>query len=949
MSFLSRLSTVVITALNEIGNIFWRLQDLFLFPTRREESEPEFSVNPKMLAKVDTQLIMQSPSTYSAFKEQIEIVAEIIREYDTDDVVVVVIVVGLARHKCLDSRNFKSQSLFEQELKSIAYLGHCADVAMCLKKARENCLSSYRGRPGVKKIAVFLNNSDYSDNENAAINEANKIKLMVSEMVVVSVGNRNHTLLNQLASKKEYVLSYSNTLELSEDGSRQLKVVTCTIAPKYDAPADILFVIDSSRSITRENYLKEMEFVVGLSKYFNIGPANAEFSAMVNSDDSEMLFYLATKAHTSIEKAFLQAPYFPRKTSTTTVLQKAIVYAFSINARSKYKKLAIVIVNGDSCRRKETKCEANLLKDFGVHVIAIGFGNAKKKDLEAIASSKMYAFYLGNYDVGETVYEEIVKFISEITSEVVETYGTTTTYFQIFMYLLKQYWSKLITITNRNLVLEYFHKNRNNRQEWFEMIKLSHVTRYLQNVNQEGPDIDLVLSKHSSHEQFKDALVFTSVVLSYSNNLLEVLKEPLQLEKISTELKQFYQAVETISKAISLFQALMPWSFSACRKEIDIQIDELQTTINNMNFSFDNQQLSKLALSKTLVVYDVDILCSVLGLQTKFSQFAKQVSVDMWLHDLQQSQVVNWLKRNGEGESLPQADRNSDREPLSQTEASSTLRYKLIFLGFTSWKAASIADNISEDWINHQTALDLATSHILDMFQCHPVLTVASGFPYNCTVIDALFDQTVEMNDGHTVSERCIKVMNVSDISNKKVQSDFLKQISNSIPNENIKLYHGTSHDCAKSILTKGIRLGRGRQFQDFSHGDGFYLSYVYNHAKERAIHKSKRPAVIVYCINEVTLQQFSGLILFRDMDCWGTTVKYCRNGYEGLMPDNFPAYHYVAGPMCMNVEDVIEGHQEPVTHVVEKNQLCVKKPELARHFNLPDNIVCVIFYKETI
>ncbi|XP_059168275.1 uncharacterized protein LOC131950223 [Physella acuta] len=591
---------------------------------------------------------------------------------------------------------------------------------------------------------------------------------------------------------------------------------------------------------------------------------------------------------------------------------------------------------------------------------------------------------------------------SMITSEVEETDGTTTTYFQTFMDLLKQYWSKLITITNQNLIIDYFHKDRYNITKWFELIKQSQVISYLQKINLEGQDIDLILSNQSSHEQFKDALVFTSVVLSYSNNLLEVLKEPLQLEKISTEMKPFYQVVETVSKAISMFQALMPWSFSVCLIQLDSQMDKLKAAIENMSFNFDDQQLAELELSQTLVVSDVDILCCVLGLQTKFSQFAKHVSVDMWLHDLQRNQVVNWLERNSEGESLPQADRNSEGESLPQADrniegeslpqadcnsegeslpqadrnsegeslpqadrnsegeslpqadrnsegeslpqadrnsegeslpqadrnsegeslpqadrnseweslpqadrnsegeslpqadrnsegeslpqadrnsegeslpqadcnsegeslpqadrnsegeslpqadrssegeslpqadceamsSANTLRKKLLLLGFTSWKAASIAENISEDWINHQSALEVATTHILDMFQCHPVLTVASGFPYTSTLTDALFDQTVE------------------------------------------------------------------------------HLTRTPKHAQERAINKSKRPAVIVYNITEVTLQKFSGLNLFDDINSWRTTVKYCQNGYEGLMPDNFSDFHIVTGPVCSNTGDVKE------------------------------------------
>lgn len=58
-------------------------------------------------------------------------------------------------------------------------------------------------------------------------------------------------------------------------------------------------------------------------------------------------------------------------------------------------------------------------------------------------------------------------------------------------------------------------------------MKRSNVTKYLEGIEEGAPAIDLRISKELSSQEMTDGLMLTSLILSYSNCLLNVLQNPL--------------------------------------------------------------------------------------------------------------------------------------------------------------------------------------------------------------------------------------------------------------------------------------------------------------------------------------------------------------------------------------------------------------------------------------
>ncbi|XP_059172384.1 collagen alpha-5(VI) chain-like [Physella acuta] len=378
-------------------------------------AKSKLSINPRLLAKADIHLIVQSPSTEAAYRTQIESIIRLSREYDKNDVTMMVIIVGAVEHRCVDSSKFQTQAMFEQALTTTVYLGHCTQVSVALKVARENYMSSYDGRPGVKKLAMILNVASDCGEETSAVDEANKIKLMVSVVVVVSVGAGNRTFLDRLTSKSDNVLTFSSDLELIDNGTQQIKEMTCRIAPKHNICADIGLMIDASESIGHDDFTKLLIFIVGLTEYFNIGADSVQFAAMLFGSSVQTLFNLQVASHATIRQKLLEAPYLAGSTNTAAALVEVRTRVFSVSTRPSCQKIVIVITDGGSDRREDTEQAAEALKDSGVRVIAIGVGRANVEELNVIASTPGDVFYVDTFDVLQTIFEKIVELTSKPT------------------------------------------------------------------------------------------------------------------------------------------------------------------------------------------------------------------------------------------------------------------------------------------------------------------------------------------------------------------------------------------------------------------------------------------------------------------------------------------------------------------------------------------------------
>ena len=125
--------------------------------------------------------------------------------------------------------------------------------------------------------------------------------------------------------------------------------------------------------------------------------------------------------------------------------------------------------------------------------------------------------------------------------------------------------------------------------------------------------------------------------------------------------------------------------------------------------------------------------------------------------------------------------------------------------------------------------------------------------------------------------------------------------------NQPLRLYHGTLEGSARSIVSRGVSVARGRTGTNF--GPGFYTTSDAGIAAEWAWalgtkHRGRRIAVIAADLDRDSLATLAWLTFARGdegaHDFW-SFVKHCRTGarHHGRRAPANPLYDAVIGPVA--------------------------------------------------
>ena len=196
-------------------------------------------------------------------------------------------------------------------------------------------------------------------------------------------------------------------------------------------PADVLFLIDSSSSIHRNDFKKEVKFVKAIVSAFDIGPEKASVGVSTFSDSFQSVFQLnefTTKEN--ILKALDYVPYLRGGTDTGNALKNIREYGFNM-ARPNVAHILIVITDGLSRDPADTLLQAKLLKESGVEIFATGVGPfIDKKELRNMASSSKenfeYNFNVFTFDTLKSIEKILVNSTCEVVKQQMEDFRKYT-------------------------------------------------------------------------------------------------------------------------------------------------------------------------------------------------------------------------------------------------------------------------------------------------------------------------------------------------------------------------------------------------------------------------------------------------------------------------------------------------------------------------------------------
>uniref|UniRef100_A0A8D2N6N6 VWFA domain-containing protein n=1 Tax=Zonotrichia albicollis TaxID=44394 RepID=A0A8D2N6N6_ZONAL len=167
---------------------------------------------------------------------------------------------------------------------------------------------------------------------------------------------------------------------------------------------DLVFLLDASSSVGKEDFEKVRQWVSNLVETFEIGPDKTRVGVVRYSDQPSTEFDLGKhRTREEIKEAARQIQYYGGNTNTGDALRYITTYSFSKEAGGRLsdrtvKKVAILLTDGRS--QDFVLDPATAAHQAGIRIFAVGVGEALKEELDEIASEpkSAHVFHVSDYN-----------------------------------------------------------------------------------------------------------------------------------------------------------------------------------------------------------------------------------------------------------------------------------------------------------------------------------------------------------------------------------------------------------------------------------------------------------------------------------------------------------------------------------------------------------------------
>ncbi|XP_063780220.1 matrilin-2 isoform X2 [Pseudophryne corroboree] len=174
-------------------------------------------------------------------------------------------------------------------------------------------------------------------------------------------------------------------------------------------PLDLVFIIDSSRSVRPYDFEKVKEFLITVLKFLDIGPEATRVGLLQYGSTVKNEFSLKTyKQKSDIERAVKRMMHLATGTMTGLALQYAMTIAFSEAegarpANQYVPRIAMIVTDG---RPQDPVAEISAkARNSGILIFAIGVGRVDMTTLKSIGSEphEEHVFLVANFSQIETL------------------------------------------------------------------------------------------------------------------------------------------------------------------------------------------------------------------------------------------------------------------------------------------------------------------------------------------------------------------------------------------------------------------------------------------------------------------------------------------------------------------------------------------------------------------
>ena len=179
--------------------------------------------------------------------------------------------------------------------------------------------------------------------------------------------------------------------------------------------ADLIILLDSSGSITEENWYKVLDFAKEIVDNFAIGPDDIQAGVLSYSNRATIAFHLNDYDNKrDIFRAIDRIPYKDQETNTSGAVRTMYeqMYTFAKGDRASAQNIAIVVTDGESNRDETlTIPESDNARSQGITMFAIGIGDeVNPAELRGIANkpSEEFTFNVTDFDALEHISGSVI-------------------------------------------------------------------------------------------------------------------------------------------------------------------------------------------------------------------------------------------------------------------------------------------------------------------------------------------------------------------------------------------------------------------------------------------------------------------------------------------------------------------------------------------------------------
>ncbi|XP_014859001.1 PREDICTED: collagen alpha-1(XII) chain isoform X2 [Poecilia mexicana] len=242
------------------------------------------------------------------------------------------------------------------------------------------------------------------------------------------------TFLNNLTPDLDYTVSINSfygseesipiygqlTIQSSNTSGKVRKPHSDAIKCSVSAIADLVFLVDGSWSVGRENFRHIRSFIGALAGAFDIGEDKTRVAVVQYSTDTRTEFPLTRYTRRGdLLQAINSLPYKGGNTMTGDAIDYLMknIFTEAAGSRKGFPKVAMIITDGKSQDPVEEHAEK--LRNIGVEIFVLGIKGADEDELKEIASTPhgKHVYNVPNFDLIQDVQKKI---ITEVCSGVDE-------------------------------------------------------------------------------------------------------------------------------------------------------------------------------------------------------------------------------------------------------------------------------------------------------------------------------------------------------------------------------------------------------------------------------------------------------------------------------------------------------------------------------------------------